>query len=49
MDYGYAFFLDMLIFHNLKVLEDQRRQAIAFRMAANMNDKQWNKYMRRKL
>jgi len=49
MDYGYSFFLDMLSFHNVEIQEGQRRMAIAFRLAQNMNDKQWSKYIRRKL
>jgi len=49
MDYGFSFFLQMLSIHNSEVLEKQRRIAVAVRCAQNMTQKEWNKYMRRRL
>ena len=49
MDYGLSFFLQMVAFHHSENMEKQRRNAIAVRYAQNMNQKEWNKYMRMKL
>lgn len=48
MDYGFSFFNIAVYEHHRLLNEEQRRVAVAVRMAQNADANNWSKYMRKK-